>query len=56
MWTSMNDPFVVLMRLWKAPSERDRLRGLGGIFGGFGCLLVFLFLVVDELPVGSNPG
>ena len=52
----MNDPFVVLMRLWKAPSERDRLRGLGGIFGGFRRLPVFLFLVVEELLIGSNPG
>ena len=54
--TSMNDPFVVLVRLWNRSSKKDSLRGLGGIFGGFRRLPVFLFLVVEELLIGSNPG
>ena len=56
VWTSMNAPFVVLVRLWKMTGKGDSLRGLGGFFGGFGQLPVFLFLVVKELSVGSNSG
>ena len=56
VWTPMDDPFVVLVGLWKAPSKRNSLRGLWDFFGGFGRLLVLLFLVVEELSVGSNPG
>ena len=52
----MDDPFVVLVGLWKAPRKRDSLRGLGSVFGGFGYLPIFLFLVVEKLPVGSNSG
>ena len=55
-WMTMNDPFVILTRLWKAPSKRGSLRCLGGSFGEFGCLPVSLFLMVEELSVSSNPG
>ena len=56
MWTPVDDYFVVLMEFWKAPSKKNSLRGLGGVFVGFGSLPGLLFLVVGELSVGSNPG
>ena len=56
MWTTLDELSVVLVGLWKAPRKRASIRGLIGVFGGFGCLLVFLFLVVEELSVVSNPG
>ena len=54
--TSMNNSFVVLVGFWKAPSKRNSVRGFGGIFGNFGSISVLLFLVVEELLVGSNHG
>ena len=56
VWMTMDDPLVALVGLWKAPCKRDSRRGLGSVFGGFERLPVFLFLVVEKLPVGSNSG
>ena len=52
----MNDSFVVLMGFWKAPSKWNSFRGLGGVFGSFSSVPVLLFLMVEELSVGNNPG
>ena len=55
MWAPMNDSFIVLVGFLKAPSKRNSFRGLGGVFVVFGSNSVLLFVVVEELPVGSNP-
>ena len=55
VWTPMNNSFFVLVRFRKVPSKRNSFRGLGGVIGGFGSVSVLVFLVVEELPVGSNP-